>query len=138
MTRKDFKALALLRLGEAKALLDAAHFAGAYYLHGYVIECGLKACIARKTKRYDFPPDRKTVEKVYSHDFKALVVVADLDEKLDAMCESDQTFEDFWSAVCGWSEASRYAQVDEGKSRKLFLAITDRKHGVLRWIRGYW
>ena len=47
MTRKDFQQLARVRLKEAKALLNLEHFACAYYLAGYVIECALKACIAK-------------------------------------------------------------------------------------------
>jgi len=56
MNRDDIKKLARIRLKEAKALLKARLFSGAYYLAGYVVECGLKACICRKTKRFDFPP----------------------------------------------------------------------------------
>lgn len=138
MTRKEFQQLARVRLEEAKLLLSAGHFAGAYYLAGYVVECGLKACIARKTKRYDFPPDRKTVEKVYSHDFDSLVWAAKLVEELGKACKASKEFEDFWKVVSDWSEASRYAEIGEEKARKLFQAITDRKYGVLRWIRGFW
>src|SRR5438094_3909647 len=35
---------------------------GAFYLGGLAIECALKACIAKKTKRYDFPRDRQTAQ----------------------------------------------------------------------------
>src|SRR3712207_6924003 len=45
-----------LRLAEARALLDAGFPDGAYYLAGYGVECGLKACIARQTRQHDFPP----------------------------------------------------------------------------------
>ncbi len=138
MTRKEFQQLARVRLEEAKSLLSTGHFAGAYYLAGYVVECGLKACIAKKTKRFDFPPDRKTVEKVYSHDFDSLVSAAKLVEELGKACKADKEFEDFWKLANDWSEASRYEESAEQDARKLLQAITDRKHGVLRWIRGFW
>lgn len=56
--RRDLHVLSRIRLKEAKALLDAGLYDGAYYLAGYAVECGLKACIAKKTKRHEFPPDK--------------------------------------------------------------------------------
>jgi hypothetical protein len=45
---------------------------GAYYLAGYAVECALKACIAKETKRYEFP-DKKRVDSSYSHNLDLLV-----------------------------------------------------------------
>ena len=78
VNRRDFKRLAELRLREAEALLRARHFSGAYYLGGYAIECAMKACIAKKTKRYDFPPKPKSTQEYYSHDLEQLVRAANL------------------------------------------------------------
>ncbi len=64
MNRSDLQRLALVRLDEAKALLDAGYWDGAYYLAGYVVECALKARIARQVQRYDFP-DSNLAEKVH-------------------------------------------------------------------------
>ncbi|MBI0577948.1 HEPN domain-containing protein [Neobacillus cucumis] len=47
---------------DAKVLLDHECYDGAYYLSGYVIECALKACIAKYTKEFDFP-DKKLIDK---------------------------------------------------------------------------
>ena len=55
LNRSILKQLAKARLREAEALLASGHNSGAYYLAGYVIECGLKAVISKDTKRYDFP-----------------------------------------------------------------------------------
>lgn len=55
MNRDDLQKLARLRLREARALLDRDLYPGAYYLSGYVVECALKACIAKSTKKFDFP-----------------------------------------------------------------------------------
>jgi len=38
MNRKDLQDLALIRLKEAKALLDKGLYDGAYYLCGYAVE----------------------------------------------------------------------------------------------------
>lgn len=68
MNRSDFKKLAVLRLKEAKVLLDNKCYEGAYYLAGYAVECALKACIAKNTKRFEFPPKPKFVQDLYQHD----------------------------------------------------------------------
>ncbi|HLF84399.1 MAG TPA: HEPN domain-containing protein [Blastocatellia bacterium] len=65
MNRNDLKLLAVTRLREAKVLLANGEYSGAYYLAGYVVECALKACIAKRTKRHDFP-DRKIANKAGS------------------------------------------------------------------------
>ena len=77
MNRLDFQRLSKIRLREAKALLDRRGYDGAYYLGGYAVECALKACIARKTKRYEFP-DKKVMERIYSHKLTELLEVAGL------------------------------------------------------------
>jgi HEPN domain len=63
--RKDFQELAKVRLKEANALFRLGLYDGAYYLAGYAVECALKACIAKGTRRYEFP-DKKRVEDSYS------------------------------------------------------------------------
>ena len=81
MNRKDFQNLALIRLKEAKVLLKNGRYEGAYYLCGYAVECGLKACIARKTKRHEFP-DKNTVNASYTHILSDLVKIAQLSKSL--------------------------------------------------------
>jgi hypothetical protein len=44
--RETMRKLAMARLAEARILLDAGEFSGAYYLAGYAIECAIKARIA--------------------------------------------------------------------------------------------
>ena len=65
MNRRSFQKLAEARLLDGKALLKAKRYDAAYYLTGYVIECALKACVAKKTKRYEFP--RKDAGSLYTH-----------------------------------------------------------------------
>jgi len=45
LNRPQLHQLAEDRVLDAKALLDAGRWSGAYYLAGYAIECGLKACV---------------------------------------------------------------------------------------------
>src|SRR6266704_2273860 len=72
-TRRDFQRLAELRAKEAAALAKSRNQQGAYYLGGFAIECALKACIAKKTRRHDFPADKTYAGKVYTHDLNELL-----------------------------------------------------------------
>src|SRR5919106_3680906 len=51
--------------GVARAT-QAGEPSGAYYLAGYAVECGLKACIAKQVRRHEFP-DRTTVNQSHTH-----------------------------------------------------------------------
>ena len=53
VNRHGFRKLTIVRLEEARTLLEEDRFAGCNYLSGYVAECGRKVCIAKLTKRYD-------------------------------------------------------------------------------------
>ena len=138
MNRGDFKRLAELRLREAEALFRVRLFSGAYYLGGYALECALKGCIAKKTRRYDFPESPNRVRECYSHDLVQLVAVAGLKAELEKNKTSDQEFEGFWEIVIEWSEQSRYELVPENDARDLLKAINDPDHGVLLWVKSLW
>jgi hypothetical protein len=97
----------------------------------------LKACIAKDTKRSEFP-DLEKVKDSYTHKLPTLVRVALLTSGLDAECVSDPAFELNWETAKDWSEKDRYVEHTEQEARELYRAITDRKHGVMRWIRQYW
>ena len=137
MNRNDLQDLSRLRLREAGLLLRNQRYEGAYYLTGYVIEAALKACIAKQTKRHEFP-DRKTVNESYSHDLEKLVRVAGLHRSLDAETRQDKAFEVNWSVIKDWSEESRYERRGKREAEDLYRAVTSRNHGVLRWIRRHW
>jgi HEPN domain-containing protein len=66
-----------MRLDEAKVLLDAGKWAGAYYLAGYAVECALKACVARLMQAEVFP-DKDFAVKCYTHNLEALLALAGL------------------------------------------------------------
>lgn len=55
LARSDLQRLAETRLREARTLFEAGHYAGAYYLAGYVVELSLKACIAKQFKAEVIP-----------------------------------------------------------------------------------
>ena len=137
VNRDNLKDIARVRLQEARTLLRAQHYDGAYYLCGYVLECAFKACIARRTQRYDFP-DKKTVNLSYTHNLDALVRVARLNQDLGRETAADPVFEVNWTVAKDWSEDSRYARLTRRQARDLYSAISDRQHGVLRWLRRHW
>jgi hypothetical protein len=80
---------------------------GAYYLAGYAVECALKACIAKDTRRHQFP-DKKKVDSSYSHVLLELIKVAGLKDEHLARVKGDSDFETNWDVVQSWSEQSRY------------------------------
>ena len=137
MNRGDLQALSRVRLAEAKALLRAGFADGAFYLAGYSVECALKACIAKQTKRHDFP-DKKKVLDSYTHDFGKLIERAGLRAEFAAREKADAEFQGNWRTMESWSEESRYRGQSSLQAQGLIRAIEDRKHGVMGWIKHYW
>ena len=138
MNRKELQQLSRLRVADAKILLDNGRHLGAYYLLGYAVECALKACIAKQTRRYDFP-DRKLVNDSYTHDLERLLGVSGLKDALSSESASNPTLQRFWTIVKDWSEQSRYnSEITENAARDLFSAVTARRNGVLSWLMRWW
>lgn len=137
MNRKDLQALAQTRLREAKVLLANGEYSGAYYLAGYVVECALKACIAKRTKRHDFP-DWKLARESWIHDLQQLIGPAGLKSSLAAELKADQVFSRNWANVIRWKAEIRYELTAEREAVDLIKAISDRRHGVLRWLKRHW
>ena len=122
---------------EARHLLQGGHASGAYYLAGYSVECAIKACIARKTERYEFP-DLRTVSASYTHDLEKLIKVAGLSSRLESDAQVEPGFAVNWRTVKDWSEQSRYEVRPLAEAENLVSAIGDPRHGVLKWLRQHW
>jgi len=137
MNRSDFIKLTKIRLQEARTLLKAERFKGAYYLCGYAVECALKARIAKQTRRYDFP-DKDRANRSYVHDLVQLVRLGGIEPDLKDKMQVDSAFRANWNVVKDWSEDSRYEGRSEQEARDLYAATANSKHGVLRWIRRHW
>ena len=138
MNRDKFQNIALLRLEEAEKLLEHKFYSGAYYLAGYCIECALKACIAKQTRQYDFPPERNIIEKIYTHKIIDLINSSGLKTELETECKINAEFESNWKTVKDWKENSRYNVANEGDARDLIEAISNNENGVLKWIKQHW
>jgi len=126
------------RRKEAAALLRARHFPGAYYLVGYAVECALKACIARQTRRFDFP-SKQIAQKVFVHDLEVLVKLAGLMPDLERDLRANASLQLNWAIVKDWSEESRYLLgITRAQALDLYSACTSRRTGVLPWVRQRW
>ena len=135
-TRKEFQLLAELRAKEAGVLALNGDEQGAYYLGGIAIECALKACIAKRTKRHEFPPERKYIDKMYSHDLSELLKLTELDDRLEKDMKKKPTLGANWGVVKSWKVDSRY-ETSGLKGTDMYTAVTG-PDGVLPWIRLRW
>lgn len=135
--RNEWKAVARARAREAKALLAASEWSGAYYLSGYAVECGLKACIAREF-RSGAIPEKNLVSQIHTHKLDTLVNLAGLQASRAALETADPLFAVNWTIAKDWSESTRYALWAEPEARDMVNAIASSRHGVLKWVRGHW
>jgi len=108
----------------------------ACYLTGLAVECALKACIAKNTRRYDFPPNQSAVKDIYTHDLAKLIRAAKLEAALDTGRKSNILFKNKWDVLKDWNINSRYA-TSGLNARDLYAAVTGR-NGVMQWLRQRW
>jgi hypothetical protein len=138
LNRDLLQRLSDLRVQEAKCLLGAELFDGAYYLVGYAVECALKACVTKQIQQYDFP-DKKLTEEVYTHNLERLVKAAGLWQEWENARKADSDLSNNWAVVKDWSETHRYeAGTTESLARDMFSACASEKNGVLIWIKSQW
>lgn len=140
VNRADFQRLAIERLADAKALLAARRWSAAYYVAGYAVECGLKACIlARLAAEPEILfEDRKYSEKCWTHNLVQLVDLAGLRAAFDADRTADPVLVASWEKVKDWRESRRYEFKTKTDAEQLYEAISDKKHGVMTWIKRRW
>ena len=138
VNRSDFQKLTQIRLEDVRVLLEKGRYSGAYYLAGYVVECGLKACIAKKTRKFDFPPDRRVIDAIYIHDLTKLIKSAGLEVTFNKDMKKDEMLASHWSVLKDWTESSRYEEYDRKKAKDIYQAIADKEHGVMQWLSRRW
>lgn len=139
VNRAELKKLAKERIRDARALLAAKRWSGAYYLAGYAVECALKARILRYVEATGVIfPDRKYAERCWTHDLEELVKLADLEATRGQKAAANPPFGKNWLVVKDWSEQSRYRRTPHHQAKKLFKAITNLADGVLPWIKTHW
>lgn len=137
MDRRDLQALSRIRMNEAKGLLSLGLNDGAYYLAGYAVECALKACIAKETKRHEFP-DKRRADSSHTHSLSDLVRYAKLESARQELAKWDPEFKGNWDTVKLWSEQSRYDRHSAQAAEDLVGAVCNRRHGIVAWIKLHW
>ncbi len=127
---KKFQKLSENRLREARALEKIHEYPGAYYLGGYVIECGLKAIIAKKFKANAIP-DHSYVRGVFTHNLTELLNRAGLIVPKELKAR--------WGLISKWTEQSRYDLSKSKDDLKPFLkAIDEKGNGLFEWVKKHW
>ncbi len=141
MDRMFLLQLADDRVRDAEALPGAKRWSAAYYLSGYAVECGLKACaLVYIMKNVDVIfRERKYSDSCWTHDIEALVKLADLKTERDVAASANSRLGvNNWQIVKDWSEITRYQRKTKLEAEKLHQAVTDAANGVLPWIKTHW
>jgi hypothetical protein len=134
MTRAEFQQLAEARVMDAQALLTAQRWHAAYYLAGYAVECGLKACIAKGFNQHDIP-DWSFVKNIFVHDLNKLLELANLHSHIVKNSPLDVN----WVIVREWSEKARYElNTTHNDAYNMVNAVTNSTSGVLPWLKKFW
>lgn len=138
MTRGDLQKLALARILDAEVLLNARRYSGAYHFAGVAVECAIKACIAKQTKRFEFP-DKPIADAAWKHDLNVLIKTAKLEILLDDTRKQSPAFAQNWSTIEKWRIESRYDPATTRRTASdLLLSVTQQTEGVLPWLQIYW
>jgi hypothetical protein len=88
-------------------------------------------------QRYDFP-DKNRAGKIFIHRLSELAKLANLDSELSIATKANPKLAGSWLLVCNWTEESRYSTGTKNEAEEILAAITERKDGVLPWIKRRW
>jgi hypothetical protein len=142
VNRTDLQRLAVARLDDGQAMLNASRWSAAYYMTGYAIECGLKSCVLRHIDETGVIfRDQKylnNLAKCWSHDLVFLVQLAGLEADFGVARGASPALDGYWGVVKDWRETSRYEEKTEAETRALYEAVTHNPDGVFRWIQTRW
>lgn len=137
MNRTDLQRLSRLRLQEARSLFNSGLYSGAYYLSGYAVECALKASIAKRTLRFEFP-DLDRARRSYTHGLADLFKVAELLNDFQSARQQNAGLQASWDIVKDWSEQGRYEVWSQTEADAMIDAVGKPRNGVLPWIKLHW
>ncbi len=137
LNRRKLQTLAKIRCKDADMLLRNSCYSGSYYLCGYAVECAIKACIAKRVKRYEFP-SKALAQGSYTHNLTELLKTASLWPSFELEMKGNRDLEIYWSVIKDWSEESRYKRYTRQEATDLYNAVNDQQKGILKWIIQYW
>jgi hypothetical protein len=136
LSRATLQKLARAKIEDAGLLFAHKRYSNAYYLYGYGVELGLKACIARQLVA-ETVPDKAILTGFLEHQITKLVGLAGLVGPLKEERRNPE-FDIRWSTVVEWSVESRYDMVDSVTAAAMKDAIESPTYGVLRWLQQHW
>jgi hypothetical protein len=137
LKRTDLQALAQSKIDDAILLLQHKRFSNAYYLAGYAVEIGLKACIAKQYPPRLFPIKRY-LQKYSATNFQRWSDWAGSQRLSKSSRIGTTTFAANWAIVGEWSPDARYETQDPAATQIMLAAVTTEQSGVLPWIKQYW
>ncbi|RUO98028.1 hypothetical protein [Hyphomicrobium sp.] len=135
--RDHLKLIAKAKLDDALLLLAHRRWSNAYYLGGFAVEIGLKACVAKQMSA-EVIPDKKFINDMHTHVLPSLIGLAGLSEEKRTKEASDADFAQNWGIAAQWSPEKRYEVVDPTSAQLLLAAVNDSASGVFPWIQTYW
>jgi HEPN domain-containing protein len=139
VNRTQWKNLAEDRILDAQLLVNSGRASAAYYLAGYSVECALKACIMAHVEATGVIFQTKNFsEQCWTHDLKALLILADLEPEFNRDAKSNPDLFSNWVIVQKWTESSRYETKSTTDAQKILDAISNDPNGVLPWFRTRW
>lgn len=118
---KDLRALAKARLRDARVLLRARRFDGAFYVSGYAVELALKARMCRTLRWTGFPEtgqEFKGFQSIRTHDLEVLLRLSGVEAKV-----KEKHFAE-WSGVLGWNPDKRYQAMDQSSAQQATGMVT--------------
>jgi hypothetical protein len=136
LPRTTLQHLTTAKVNDARLLFDNKRYSNAYYLYGYGIELGLKACIARQVAAETIP-DKAILTRFLTHKLGDLVSLAGLKTLLDDRSK-DAQFTTRWAVVSEWSEETRYDVVDSVLATAMHDAVEHPIYGVMEWLKQHW
>lgn len=107
---KDLRTIARARLRDARVLLRAKRFDGAFYLCGYAVEVALKARICQTLKWPGFPEtanEFKNLHSLKTHSLEMLLRLSGVERRV----KEKHTTE--WSVVSDWNPEKRYQLIGQ-------------------------
>ncbi len=124
LTKKDLETLADTRLGDARYLFSGARFSAAYYLAGYAVELGIKACIA-DVFQADVIPDKSFVNAIHTHKLDELLGLAGVRKQLQDEMRTNGVPAAAWGVASKWTETSRYEMWDQFAAASMISEVGD-------------
>lgn len=103
--KAEIAKLARARLKDAKALLRARRYDGAYYLCGYSVELALKGRICRTLRWTHFPQSGNDTRSLRTHDLELLLKFSGVEPRVKTQHGGE------WSKVFEWNAEKRYDPV---------------------------